>query len=201
MNNLQKYTSQLNTDYALGFKQIKKGLDLNFFPRDFQKEVLNDLLELFLRNQNQGKKFNEVVNSDIDSFIKEIIEAYVLNMTKKEVILSSLKIGLIVAIVFTIFDFMQYGFTIISILMPLISFILISIIQYILYQTATKINPKLLHGLGFTFGIVLYIFEFNLVKIFPILIIANPFNNLIYPIFLALQALLCFSIVWQLQKN
>lgn len=201
MNNQQNYKVQLNNDYTNGLKKIKKGLDLNLFPRNFQKEVLNDLLEVFLRNQAQGKKFSEVVDHDVNSFIKDIIEAYVLNMTKKEIGLNSLKIGLIVSIVFTVLDFCQYGFTVITMLMPLISFILISITQYILYQTATKISIKLLHSLGFIFGIVLYIFEFSLVKIFPNLIIFNPFNSMFYPVFLAIQIIFYLIICLRLREN
>ncbi|EEO33434.1 hypothetical protein MBAG_02386 [Coprobacillus sp. D7] len=201
MNNQQNYKVQLNNDYTNGLKKIKKGLDLNLFPRNFQKEVLNDLLEVFLRNQAQGKKFSEVVDHDVNSFIKDIIEAYVLNMTKKEIGLNSLKIGLIVSIVFTVLDFCQYGFTVITMLMPLISFILISITQYILYQTATKISIKLLHSLGFIFGIVLYIFEFSLVKIFPNLIIFNPFNSMFYPVFLAIQIIFYLIVCLRLREN
>lgn len=201
MNNQQNYKVQLNNDYTNGLKKIKKGLDLNLFPRNFQKEVLNDLLEVFLRNQAQGKKFSEVVDHDVNSFIKDIIEAYVLNMTKKEIGLNSLKIGLIVSIVFTVLDFCQYGFTVITMLMPLISFILISITQYILYQTATKISIKLLHSLGFIFGIVLYIFEFSLVKIFPNLIIFNTFNSMFYPVFLAIQIIFYLIVCLRLREN
>nr|WP_233524344.1 transposase [Thomasclavelia ramosa] len=60
---------------------------------------------------------------------------------------------------------------------------------------------KLLHSLGFIFGIVLYIFEFSLVKIFPNLITFNPFNSMFYPVFLAIQIIFYLIICLRLREN
>lgn len=55
-------------------------------PRSFRKEVYNDLLEIFFRNQNQCKPLNNALGKSLDDFIDELLETYYLTLPKRKLI-------------------------------------------------------------------------------------------------------------------
>lgn len=68
-------------------------------PRSFRREVYNDLLELFFRNQSIGKSLNNVLGKEIDNFIDELIETYYLTLGKGKLINYFLQKGFLYAII------------------------------------------------------------------------------------------------------
>ncbi|MGH4122734.1 MAG: hypothetical protein ACREV6_07380 [Clostridium sp.] len=73
INRKEKYC--LKGEYYEALEVINSKL-MQVVPNLFRNEVYSDLIDLFYRNQSQGKSFSEAIGSSIDDFVAEIVDTY-----------------------------------------------------------------------------------------------------------------------------
>lgn len=135
----------LKGDYYTGFKAIKGKLGYQLVESHIEKEVINDIYEMLLRNQNNGKKFNEVIGGDINTFVDSVIESYYSTVSKTKFIVTMIKMGILFSIFGLVGPLLQNSPTRSIFLYSLIGFFLGSLIYILIYKVKKSfINPILL---------------------------------------------------------
>lgn len=141
--NLKKDSSYLQGEYSDGYDKISSTLKSGVIQSSFKKEVEEDILEMFLRNQNNNVDFDEVVGGDLEGFIREIIDVYLDETPTKTKVLNSISYGLIVAAVFLGLETITYGkATMAYIALSGIAVIMVSAVVLLSYKISKKFNPK-----------------------------------------------------------
>ena len=141
--NLKKDSSYLQGEYSDGYDKISSTLKLGVIQRSFKTEVEEDILEMFLRNQNNNVDFDEVVGGDLEGFIREIIDVYLDETPTKTKVLNSISYGLIVAAVFLGLETITYGkATMAYIALSGLAVIMVSTVVLLSYKISKKFNPK-----------------------------------------------------------
>lgn len=146
----------LKGNYYSGFKKISQSLKSEIIPLEFKQEVEDDILELLIRNQNNNKDFNEVIGNDINTFTREIINAYLSTLPKKYQYFTILKMSLVFSALVFGFSIIEQGSNLGSFSMSIICFLIGLLTYFTLYKITGKFNLKLTYVpviLGFTFGI------------------------------------------------
>lgn len=147
----------LKGNYYSGFKKISQSLKSEIIPLEFKQEVEDDILELLIRNQNNNKDFNEVIGNDVNTFTREIINAYLSTLPKKYQYFTILKMSLVFSVLVFGFSIIEQGSNLGSFSMSIIYFLIGLLTYFTLYKTTGKFNLKLTIYvpiiLGFTFGI------------------------------------------------
>lgn len=142
-NVLVKDVNYLKGEYAEGFEKVKKSLKAGLISKNFKKDVEGDILELFIRNQDNNMEFNEVIGGDLDNFIREIVNVYFEEISTKTKVIASAGSGLVVAGVFFGLDSFvleKPSFAILT--MSMLSFFLVTAITLFSYKISKKANPK-----------------------------------------------------------
>ena len=135
----------LKDDYYIGFNTIKRKLGYQLVESHIEKEVTSDIYEMLLRNQSNGKKFNEVIGGDINTFVDSIIESYYSTVSKTKFIVTMIKNGVLFSMLALVFSLFQNEPTISVLLYSLIGFFLGSLIYILVYKIRkSSINPILL---------------------------------------------------------
>lgn len=167
----------LKGSYYNGFKKISQSLNSEIIPLKFKQEVEDDILELFIRNQSNNKDFNEVIGNDLNTFTKEIVDAYLSTLSKKYKYFNILKLSFIFSALVFCFSIIEQGSNLGSIFISIIYFLISLLTYFILYIITGKFNVKLTAYAsaiwGFTLGIFQnFIFEniafINKLSTFPI---------------------------------
>lgn len=141
--NLKKDSSYLQGEYFDGYNKISSTLKSGVIQSSFIKEVEEDILEMFLRNQNNNVDFDEVVGGDLEGFIRDIIDVYLDETPTKTKVLNSISYGLIVAAVFLGLETITYGkATMAYIALSGIAVIMVSAVVLLSYKISKKFNPK-----------------------------------------------------------
>lgn len=141
--NLKKDSSYLQGEYSDGYDKISSTLKSGVIQSSFKKEVEEDILEMFLRNQNNNVDFDEVVGGDLEGFIRDIIDVYLDETPTKTKVLNSISYGLIVAAVFLGLETITYGkATMAYIALSGIAVIMVSAVVLLSYKISKKFNPK-----------------------------------------------------------
>lgn len=141
--NLKKDSSYLQGEYSDGYDKISSTLKSGVIQSSFRKEVEEDILEMFLRNQNNNVDFDEVVGGDLEGFIRDIIDVYLDETPTKTKVLNSISYGLIVAAVFLGLETITYGkATMAYIALSGIAVIMVSAVVLLSYKISKKFNPK-----------------------------------------------------------
>lgn len=164
-NTLKKDYTYLKGDYYIGFNKISSTLDSGLIPKSFKEEVEADVLELFIRNQDNNKEFDEVIGGDIDEFIRNIVDVYLDETSIKTKVLKSVAFGMVVSAIFFGIDIILYSkATIANIVMCGASMIIISLTMFLSYKISKKINPKNAGYISFGVGFLLSILSNHLNK-------------------------------------
>jgi len=134
---------KLNESFFRDFELIKDSIMNSPLPKSYQKSIVEDVLELFLTAQANGKTAETAIG-DAESFAKDIIRAC---MSKSRSIVIDFLNGAIAFILFTLFittlmwfENLSIGFfnqridTIMVLFVAVISFILIPAIRQLAYK-------------------------------------------------------------------
>lgn len=142
-NVILKDVNYLKGEYAEGFAKVKSSLKGGLISKKFIKDVEGDILELFIRNQDNNKEFTEVIGGNLDSFIKEIVSVYFEVISTKTKVIASVGAGSVVAGAFFGLDSFVLGKPSLAILiMSMISFLLVTAITLFSYKISKKVNHK-----------------------------------------------------------
>lgn len=153
---LKKDYTYLKGDYFEGFSKISNTLNSGIIQKSFKKEVEEDILELFIRNQDNNKDFNEVVGGDIDGFIRSIVDVYLDETPIKTKVLDSLACGLIVGGVFLVMDMITHErFTSANITLYGAVTVIVFLTNFFSYKISKTINPKITNYIAATVGFIL----------------------------------------------
>lgn len=67
---------KLNNEYEMTFTQIKEYIGLSRLTFIEKKELINEILSMFLEAQSKGKSVNEVIGNNHQAFIDNMIKAH-----------------------------------------------------------------------------------------------------------------------------
>lgn len=158
-NVLVKDVNYLKGEYATGFEKVKSALKGGLIPKSFNKDVEGDILELFIRNQDNNKEFNEVIGGDLDNFIKEIVNVYFEVTSTKTKVMGSVGAGMVIFGVFFGMESFRLGKTsLASLTMSIFACLLVTAIILFSYKISKKINHKntnyIAGGVGFFIAMI-----------------------------------------------
>lgn len=142
-NMMKRDEKSLRGEYLRGFNEVKKALNSTVIGTEFKVEVESDILELFIRNQENNKAFDEVVGEDVHSFIRDIVDVYLDELSTKTKLLNSFGVGLLISGLFFFFDFFTgHPASMASLIMIAGTFVVVTSVTFISYKIGKKIKPK-----------------------------------------------------------
>ncbi|MGL5152824.1 MAG: hypothetical protein ACRC7N_19885 [Clostridium sp.] len=157
-NMVKKDQNYLEGAYKDGYNKVKSALGAGIIPISFKEEVLGDILELFIRNQDGNKDFNEVVSGDINKFIIDIASVYAEETSTKTKVIHGVGAGIFVAGVFFGIDMLLNGMsTMAYLLMVPIVFVSVFLATLFSYKISSKTNPKNINYISGVVGFTLSI--------------------------------------------
>lgn len=140
---LNKDYTYLKGDYYNGYYKVSSALNSEVIPKAFKEEVEADILELFIRNQDKGNNFNDVVDGDIDEFIRNIVDVYLEETSTKTKVLNSIGYGIAISGMFFGIDILNNSkATIASLIMAGVTLVLVALVTFSNYKLSKKVNPK-----------------------------------------------------------
>lgn len=164
-NNISKLNQHsLEGEYYTAFSEINKRLSSDLVPKSFRLDVTSDIMDIFIRNQNEGKKLSEVIGTDIKTFISEILEAYFSTISTKTLIKFSIQNGFLFGGIFGLLSLLDFSPSLGTLLTSLTAFILgISgfLINYKICLKFSRIPFSWLGALGGLLGVgMFYVIEY-----------------------------------------
>lgn len=140
---LIKDVNYLKGDYATGFSEVRSTLKAGLISKSFKNDVEEDILDLFIRNQDNNVEFDEVIGGDLDTFIKEIVNVYFEETQTKTKVMTSVGNGILVFGAFFAIDSIIYGKpTLASLIMSAIAFLFMVAITIFIYKANKNFNQK-----------------------------------------------------------
>lgn len=143
MENSKVNKYSLRGEYYIAMDRIEDILGKQLIKKRDCKEIKEDLLEMFYRNQTNNIPINMVIGDDLEEFISDIIKSYFSSFSWRKWIFNSIKSSFIAMIIIILFNKFILGFFDISILGIVLFFTIIGIIEPLVnYFIVVKVKSE-----------------------------------------------------------
>jgi DNA-binding ferritin-like protein (Dps family) len=109
MNKFIDIENKLNKEYLKAYNEIHGALNRSIADKYFLNEVLEDLIEMLYRSQEEGRNIEDVLPNGVKGFIDDIEKTYYKGIPKRDVYLGLLGRTFNQIAIFCLMCFLSYG--------------------------------------------------------------------------------------------